>query len=218
MKFFWSLLFFLLILQKIFGQVVSYTFIDNKQLEHTCSLYLFEGNSKFESNLISFYVIDNQFVISPVEYLEEGVLDKIETIQWSWEYVNQSKDVMGFSCKQAISDFNGRTWVAWYTDTLYGGPWKSRGLPGIILELHDTDSLFHFTASEFSPDVVEISPPELKNPISYEEYVERHKIFRQSFNEVFSDDSLIKSKFPDPRYKVKITVNFDDVLEPDFFN
>ncbi len=218
MKFSWSFLLISMVLAKANGQVVSYSYKNTIEQDETCTLTLFEGNSKFESDLMTIFFMDSIFFISPAEFLEEGVFDDIDNIKWSWDFVNQTKNILDFPCKQAVSEFNGRTWVAWYTDTLYGGPWKSKDLPGIILELHDTDSIFNFEAIEFSPKIVDFSLPELKNPISYGEYVRLHKQFRQIMNEGFSNDSLVESILSRPNLKISnLSINFEEVMEPAFF-
>jgi GLPGLI family protein len=63
-----------------------------------------------------------------------------------WTLLSERKDIQGYSCQKAMTVFKGRKWVAWYTTEIpiSDGPWKLNGLPGLILDAVDSDSLFHF--------------------------------------------------------------------------
>ena len=57
--------------------------------------------------------------------------------EMSWEIQGDSiKEILGYDCIMAESDYHGRSWKVWFsTDIpLYDGPWKLHGLPGRILE------------------------------------------------------------------------------------
>lgn len=68
--------------------------------------------------------------------------------QPDWTLTDSVKTVCGYTCHQAKAGLYGRTWTVWYAPELplpYG-PYVLGGLPGLILEAVDTDSIFHFTA------------------------------------------------------------------------
>lgn len=52
-----------------------------------------------------------------------------------WKISNETKTILGFPCKKATATFRGRKYTAWYTEDIAvsQGPWKLRGLPGLIL-------------------------------------------------------------------------------------
>ncbi len=65
-----------------------------------------------------------------------------------WRIEKETKEVMGYKCQKATTNFRGRDWTAWYASdiSVQDGPWKLWGLPGLILEAHDSPNLYHFTA------------------------------------------------------------------------
>lgn len=63
-----------------------------------------------------------------------------------WTLTGRSGEVLGYACHEAVADFRGRTWHAWfaYDIPLRYGPWKLGGLPGLILKAEDADGLFTY--------------------------------------------------------------------------
>jgi len=63
-----------------------------------------------------------------------------------WTLLSERKDIQGYLCQKAMAAFKGRKWTAWYTTKIpiSDGPWKLNGLPGLILDAMDSDSLYHF--------------------------------------------------------------------------
>lgn len=54
-----------------------------------------------------------------------------------WKIIEDStRNILGYECQLAETDFRGRHWKAWFTldIPLSYGPWKFRGLPGMILQ------------------------------------------------------------------------------------
>ena len=66
-----------------------------------------------------------------------------------WEISDESKEIMGYQCFKATTDYRGRRWTAWFTPEIpiQDGPWKLCGLPGLILEAKDNHSEYHFIAN-----------------------------------------------------------------------
>lgn len=67
--------------------------------------------------------------------------------QMNWTLTEEIKTIKDLACKKATTCFRGREYVAWYAVDipLDCGPWKFHGLPGLIVELADTDNDYHFT-------------------------------------------------------------------------
>ncbi|MDR2383452.1 MAG: GLPGLI family protein [Prevotellaceae bacterium] len=65
-----------------------------------------------------------------------------------------TKEIAGYVCRRAECDFRGRKYIAWYTGEipLAEGPWKFGGLPGLIMEVGDTEGHYQFTLTGINPN------------------------------------------------------------------
>lgn len=65
-----------------------------------------------------------------------------------WEIGDSLKTVLGYKCVRATADYHGRRWTAWFVPEIpvSDGPWKLRGLPGIILEAVEDKGQHSFVA------------------------------------------------------------------------
>lgn len=66
-----------------------------------------------------------------------------------WKITDESKEIIGYQCFKATTDYRGRHWTAWFTPEIpiQEGPWKLCGLPGLILEAGDNNGEYHFLAN-----------------------------------------------------------------------
>ena len=66
----------------------------------------------------------------------------------TWTMGDSTREVLGYMCQQATTDFRGRHWTAWFAMDIpvSDGPWKLGGLPGLILEAYDEGQQHVFTA------------------------------------------------------------------------
>jgi GLPGLI family protein len=100
----------------------------------------------------------------------------------NWELLEETKRIGNYECKKARVDFRGRSYTAFYTTQIPVslGPWKFNGLPGLILEVVDSQGVFKwFMKSVIYPykDDIEIEPAlarskKFKN-ISYQDFDSR---------------------------------------------
>ena len=108
--------------------------------------------SKLPEGYINFRVYKNfpkkgeltftdRFASSDYRYTE--LLEKPQ-----WKIERETKEILGYKCQKATTSFRGRTWTAWYAPDIpvQDGPWKLWGLPGLILEAKDGNSLYNFVA------------------------------------------------------------------------
>ncbi|MHA6697057.1 GLPGLI family protein [Chryseobacterium sp. A321] len=72
-----------------------------------------------------------------------------DPIQWTLK--EETKKVGSYTLQKATTDFGGRSWIAWFAQEIpYSeGPYKFRGLPGLVFEIHDTQNSFAFSMVEY---------------------------------------------------------------------
>ena len=71
--------------------------------------------------------------------------------KWSgqdWTLLGDTASFLGHQCQKAICRWRGRDYMAWFAPDIpvSRGPWKFGGLPGLIMKIHDVDSLYVFEA------------------------------------------------------------------------
>ena len=100
----------------------------------------------------SFYVTKS-FLEGKLRHYESVSQDKLmseETLSpVDWVIGDSTKMILGYECSYASAKLNGREWDVWFaTDiAIQDGPWKLRGLPGLILEAETNDGMYHFIAT-----------------------------------------------------------------------
>ncbi|MBE6343093.1 MAG: GLPGLI family protein [Lentimicrobiaceae bacterium] len=65
---------------------------------------------------------------------------------FNWQITSKIDTIHNYVCQKAICDFGGRTWEAWFTMEIpiSDGPYKFCGLPGLILNVTDTQNHYSF--------------------------------------------------------------------------
>ncbi len=142
------------------------------------------------------------------DYLNDGQPTIIEDVGvvLNWQITNEKKKVQVFNCTKATLSFRGREFVAWFTTEIpvAFGPWKFHGLPGLILEVHDVNNLFSWSAVKitypFKSDIKLKSEHNSANSktISLKEYIEaqtkrREKEERMRISKLPKDSKIVES-------------------------
>ncbi len=110
-----------------------------------------------ESNTLIFRetVVDKSLVVK----------DSVEAIPWS--LYNEHKKIGEYNCQKATAQYRGRKYTVWFTTQIpiASGPWKLRGLPGLIFEVTEETGKYEFHATEIqlNPDQ-KIIKEKLKQP------------------------------------------------------
>ncbi len=93
-------------------------------------------------------------VVMVNEYLIEGPMPAID-----WTISGDTATFGGLHCQKATGHFRGRDYIVWFCPDLpvHTGPWKLNGLPGVIVDAHDTKN-----EVVFAFDGVEKTTPSLK--------------------------------------------------------
>ena len=69
------------------------------------------------------------------DYLIQGPMPAID-----WTVSGDTATFGGLHCQKATGHFKGRDYIVWFCPDLpvHAGPWKLNGLPGVIVDAHDT--------------------------------------------------------------------------------
>ncbi|MDY6025984.1 GLPGLI family protein [Bergeyella zoohelcum] len=70
-------------------------------------------------------------------------------ISFQWKVIpNETKRILDYLCKKAITSFGGRDWEVWYSPDIpvHDGPYVFGQLPGLILEVKSADGEYHYQA------------------------------------------------------------------------
>ncbi len=86
------------------------------------------------SNKNTSYILLNDFFNIQTE-------DKI-----NWKLSTETKKLSAYNLQKATATFGGRNWTAWFNTevNVNEGPYKFRGLPGLIFEISDDKNNFRF--------------------------------------------------------------------------
>ena len=120
--------------------------------EMTRGAYLSGNMDKIPHKDGSYYVVKS-ISDKTLRYYDSAGLDKFvykETPEeWTWEISDSTKNILGYECVKAKTDFHGRKWTVWFSPEipLSNGPWKLGGLPGVILEASTDDDKYSFVAT-----------------------------------------------------------------------
>ena len=65
----------------------------------------------------------------------------------NWNLGHETKKFENYTLQKATTTFGGRNWIAWFSKEIdiSEGPYKFRGLPGMIFQIYDDKNNFDFT-------------------------------------------------------------------------
>ncbi len=129
--------------------------------------------SKMEASKTEFdYKIFKDKEANKIGYGIKLISDKLyyteDLDQIKWEIQADAKEISGYQVQKATTSFAGRDYIAWFTPEipLSDGPYKFAGLPGLILELQDTEAEYVFEFGGFE---------ELADPLENQNFSEKYK-------------------------------------------
>lgn len=72
---------------------------------------------------------------------------------FNWKILPEYKMIGGYKCQKAIGTYMGRQYEAWFSLDLptKASPWKFYGLPGLIMEVYDTQHQYGFVFIDIHP-------------------------------------------------------------------
>lgn len=102
-------------------------------------------------------------------------------LKWDTNY-SEVKTILGYKCNKATTKFSQRTYTAWYTKDIpiSEGPYRFKGLTGLILEVSDEKKYHSFVAIGIEKKQVEIAPFQKGIPVTREQYIKKRDEFKSN--------------------------------------
>ena len=99
----------------------------------------------------------NSYMILKSQHNDSLVyMEKINQGQWfrytenfpvdGWKLADGDTTILSLPCNKATLDLHGRHWTVWYTTEIpiSDGPWKFKGIPGLIMKASESEGIFSF--------------------------------------------------------------------------
>lgn len=180
------------------------------------SSYVFGVNNSKSTNVDQqvpdaqiFFVRDSKGLIYFADYHRQAFLnrefllnkpvvvrDEFSTMDWDINY-DSLKNISGHKCIKATIQFRGRNYTAWFDPQIPVpfGPWKLRGLPGLIIEAYEDDGIIKFLFEKYSSGPAELIFPKEKLSMNQEQYVKNFKKKLSSLEKFMTSHSSIPRNF-----------------------
>ncbi|EFK35428.1 GLPGLI family protein [Chryseobacterium gleum] len=140
----------------------------------------------------------------------------------NWTIADEIKKVENYTLQKATTKFGGRSWTAWFCKDIpfNEGPFKLRGLPGLIFELSDAKNNFIYTLVKSrelpevsnTSDFLESSFGNKAIPINEKQ---KHKLMMEFYNDPFAFERNNISK---SNNDLRININGKEIHNVDELN
>lgn len=89
-----------------------------------------------------------------------------------WNIEGETKEILGMKAQRATTIYGSRKWIAYFTTAipLHEGPYVVAGLPGLIIEIYDTQNDFHFSLIQIKTSDGELYEKGNVLPITWSQY------------------------------------------------
>lgn len=196
----------LFLFSKSFSQVVDYKFrninavldyqliIDRKEnVTQWIKKVDAKGDTIRSNKKTDFFIVKSDTVFANDKTLSKRIFTS-DAENMIWRKGSETKEILGYKCNSASTNFRGRDYIAFYTEQIKinAGPWKFRGLNGLVLSVKSIDNDFEFTATRIKNNDYK------KLDIAYINNVLKNNIFQtwSDYAEIYKKDidSFIKNE------------------------
>lgn len=125
---------------------------------------------------------NNETLVYDSYFSDKFIYKDVEELKWEITKTNQT--INGYSCTLATTTFANRKYKAWFTSEIpiNGGPYKFKGLPGLIIKIEDEQKHYIFELESFqkSKQIFEFDMSKgIK--VSKKEFYESYNSFKKNF-------------------------------------
>ena len=128
----------------------------------------YNRDGRASSEMMNAFIMHHQNVLTDVEKSEVTALEAIYPYRYlskeplakvDWTLDDDTLAIGGLLCHRATGKLYGKLWTVWYTEEMpsSAGPWKLRGLPGLIVKAEDSEGIHCFTLYGTKNEVRDIS-------------------------------------------------------------
>lgn len=98
------------------------------------------------------YHITQNKVTAYQNILQDYYMWEREKPNFDWKVTSDTATVQGYLCQKATTHYGGRDFVAWFTYEIpiSVGPWLFSGLPGLIVQVADSENHHHFSLNKIN--------------------------------------------------------------------
>ncbi len=102
-------------------------------------------------------------------------------LDWNTNF-KEVRTILGYKCNKATTKFGNRVYTAWYAKDIpvSEGPYRFKGLTGLILEISDENKYHSFTAIGIEKKAIEIAPLQKGIPVTKEQYIKKREEFKNN--------------------------------------
>ncbi len=119
-----------------------------------------------------------------------------ENVKQTWHLINETEEVCGYSCQKATTHFKGRFYTAWYTTEIpiNEGPYKFKGLPGLIVKIEDDQKQHCFELVSFNKTSKKIfNKSSTYRSVNMVDYYKVKKMENLSFIKIYNDPERFRT-------------------------
>ncbi|MFC0344157.1 GLPGLI family protein [Epilithonimonas hispanica] len=108
-----------------------------------------------------------------------------QDVELNWKLTNEFSKILNYNVQKATTEFGGRKWTAWFTKDIpiQDGPYKFKGLPGLILKIEDSNKSHVWELKGIRSNQEPFVYPDLNNyriiQLNYNQFVKKFKDYRQ---------------------------------------
>lgn len=125
------------------------------QTTYCITLLAYNKDGRVSADMLSGFIMHHQNVLTD---MGKGEVIAVEPIypnryetheplaQVDWQITEDTMIIGDLMCHRATGSLYGKLWHVWYTEEIpsSAGPWKLRGLPGLIVKADDAEGIHHF--------------------------------------------------------------------------
>lgn len=140
----------------------------------------------------------------------------------NWTIADETKKVENYTLQKATTKFGGRSWTAWFCKDIpfNEGPFKFRGLPGLIFELSDAKKNYMYTLVKSSKlDKIYPTSDFLESSFGNKAVTinekQKHKLMMEFYNDPFAFE---RNNFNKSNNDLRININGKEIHTVDELN